>query len=165
MRKLNLGCGTKYKEDWVNLDINSNYKADIYHDLNKFPYPFRDNQFDYILLENILEHLDNILDVLNELHRICKDKAVIEITTSFAHSRNFIIDFTHTHTFALNSFNRVCDNAKDGRGYIKGKFDLIEEIPIKGGIGKFLPDFICRRIWNLIQEIYCLLKVKLLVKK
>ena len=58
MKRLNAGCGNNYKEGYVNLDILDNVKKDVKHDLNEFPYPFNDDEFDYILLDNTLEHLE-----------------------------------------------------------------------------------------------------------
>jgi len=69
-KKLNLGCGQFPKQGYVNLDISLNAKADIFHDLNKFPYPFKNNSFSLIEADHILEHLKNPAKVMRELHRI-----------------------------------------------------------------------------------------------
>ena len=65
-KKLNLGCGNDYKEGWVNLEntdgyIDRKYKADVFHDLNKYPYPFKSNEFDLILASHLVEHLEDPL--------------------------------------------------------------------------------------------------------
>ncbi|MFA5023943.1 MAG: methyltransferase domain-containing protein [Patescibacteria group bacterium] len=79
MKKLNLGSGQDYQEGYVNVDNNPNYKADIIHDLNIFPYPFPDGEFTTIQAIHIIEHLDNPLRFLQELHRLAKDGAEIII--------------------------------------------------------------------------------------
>ena len=68
-KKLNLGCGRDYKEGWVNLEntnkyISTKFKADIYHDLNKYPYPFKDDQFGLIVASHLVEHFDDPIDFL-----------------------------------------------------------------------------------------------------
>jgi hypothetical protein len=44
-KKLHLGCGTNIKKDWINLDFVKLKGVEVVHDLNKFPYPFKDNTF------------------------------------------------------------------------------------------------------------------------
>ena len=77
MVKLNLGCGQFSKNGYVNVDIKQ--PADIIHDLNEFPYPFENNQFDLIEADHILEHLSNTLKTLKELHRILKSNGELII--------------------------------------------------------------------------------------
>ena len=74
MNKINVGCGKEIKEGWINLDIVKGEGVDIVHNLNKFPYPFKDNEFDEIYAYHILEHLDDFLKSVKELYRILKPK-------------------------------------------------------------------------------------------
>ncbi len=59
LKKLNLGCGLNHREGYVNLDAVKLPGVDVVHDLNKMPYPFKTNQFDEIICQHLLEHLDN----------------------------------------------------------------------------------------------------------
>lgn len=70
MSKLNLGCGTDYKSGFVNVDFHDHINIDIQHNLNKLPYPFKDNEFSYIYASHILEHLDKPFEIMKELNRI-----------------------------------------------------------------------------------------------
>ncbi|MAH49403.1 hypothetical protein CMI37_26510 [Candidatus Pacearchaeota archaeon] len=80
LKKLNLGCGRDYRKGFVNIDICNELKADVYHDLGKFPYPFKDDHFDEVLSLGTLELIDaNFLKIMEELHRICKPGAIIKI--------------------------------------------------------------------------------------
>jgi SAM-dependent methyltransferase len=72
MRKLNLGAGGINKEEYVNVDWRSAVEPDVSHDLNTFPYPFHDDEFDLIEADHVLEHLDRPFEVMKELHRILK---------------------------------------------------------------------------------------------
>lgn len=57
--KLNLGCGTDYKDGWVNIDNNSDdniEKLDMNWDLRN-PLPFKDGTVDFIFNEHFFEHL------------------------------------------------------------------------------------------------------------
>ena len=79
MKKLNLGSGKDYLEGYVNVDNNSRSRADIVHDLNLYPYPFSDNEFDEVLASHLIEHLNDPLDFLQEIYRITKRGAKIII--------------------------------------------------------------------------------------
>lgn len=57
--RLNLGCGTDYKEGWINIDNNSDFnitKLDLNWDLSR-GLPFPENSVDFIFNEHFLEHL------------------------------------------------------------------------------------------------------------
>ena len=73
--KLNLGCGNKIIDGYVNVDKYDTYNIDIKHDLEKFPYPFEDDTVEEIILSHVLEHIgqspDIFIKILKELYRIC----------------------------------------------------------------------------------------------
>ena len=97
--KLNLGCGEIYLKDYINCDFVKRLKVDKIVDLNKFPYPFKDNYADEILLDNVLEHLGDLVLVMQELHRILKKGGKLKIIVPYAKSDGAFQDPTHTHFF------------------------------------------------------------------
>lgn len=103
-KRLNLGCESEYKEGWVNVDFDKRYKADVYCDLNKFPYPFKDNEFDGILASAILEHLDDVYKVMMELYRISKNNGLIYILVPHTSDPFRHVEFEHKHFFSILSF-------------------------------------------------------------
>jgi ubiquinone/menaquinone biosynthesis C-methylase UbiE len=117
-RKLNLGCGLKYKEKWINLDIsdtdiyNNKIKVDVVHDLDKFPYPFPDDYFDEVLIDNVLEHLENPPRVFEELERICRNNAVIKVIAPHFSYYKAYTDTTHKHYFSLDSMSCIIMNRR-----------------------------------------------------
>ena len=56
MKKLNLGCGKDIREGFINSDIRDLPGVDYILDIEKIPYPFNENTFDFVLALNILEH-------------------------------------------------------------------------------------------------------------
>jgi len=103
MNKLNLGCGTNIKKGYINLDQFKYPGVDVIHNLNKYPYPFKDNSFDEILLLDILEHLKNPDKCIRELWRISKNKSKIKIKVPHFTSINAWNDMTHIRSFSQNS--------------------------------------------------------------
>src|SRR5262252_496917 len=94
---LNLGCGRQPDPRAVNLDITPATNPDVVHDLNARPWPFPDDQFSEVLMFDVIEHLDDLLGVMEELHRVCRDGAVVKITTPHFSSANSFTDPTHRH--------------------------------------------------------------------
>jgi SAM-dependent methyltransferase len=99
---LDLGCGKNKRPGSLGVDVIWNEQIDVVHDLNHYPYPFKDSQFDDVLMDNSIEHLDNIVKTLEELWRICKPDATIKIKVPYFRS-HYAIDPTHKHYFASHS--------------------------------------------------------------
>jgi len=81
--KLHIGCGTLYKENWINIDNNSDNnieKLDINHDLST-GLPFDDDSVDFIYNEHFIEHLsrEDGLKFMIECHRVLKNSGILRI--------------------------------------------------------------------------------------
>lgn len=103
-RLLNLGCGEDYVEGAVNVDEFA-HKVDVRHDLNRIPYPFPDNAFDAIRCMNIIEHLDDVIATMRELHRIGRPGCRVSIRVPHFRSACLYEDITHRRGFAWRSFD------------------------------------------------------------
>src|SRR6056300_185430 len=103
--KLNLGCGSKKLDGYINIDKYDTYKPDIIHDLEKFPYPFKDNSVNEILLSHVLEHVGQNPDIFNniikELYRICTHCTLITIIVPHPRHDDFISDPTHVRPITV----------------------------------------------------------------
>jgi len=91
---LDFGCGTKpYKNLFKNVDeyIGVDYKiegreetqknVDVFYDGKNIP--FEDNRFDTMLCTEVLEHVFNIDELLQEFNRVLKKGGKLLITTPF----------------------------------------------------------------------------------
>lgn len=77
--KLHLGCGKRYRQGYINVDVEKTCKADIYHDLDIFPYPFESKSAEKIISFHVIEHLEHPMKFLQECHRILKPNGVLII--------------------------------------------------------------------------------------
>lgn len=103
---LEIGCGPK--KLWphsIAVDVNAESVADVLHDLNCFPYPFDNDLFDIVIAEHVIEHLDDVIKVVEELHRITKPGGLVYIEVPHFSSRDFFTDPTHKHAFSITSFD------------------------------------------------------------
>jgi len=72
---LDLGSGNVDLAD-TTVDIDENAEPDIVHDLDEFPYPFEENEYETCWLIHILEHLENPDKALEEAKRIASDRVI-----------------------------------------------------------------------------------------
>jgi SAM-dependent methyltransferase len=97
---LDIGCGSAKTPGAVGLDISAETDADIVHDLDELPYPIADRSFDQILMQDVIEHVREPIKVLEELHRIARPGARIQLRTPHFSSILAYGDPTHRHYFS-----------------------------------------------------------------
>lgn len=118
LNKLNVGCGDNILPGWVNLDISALPGVDVVCDIEKLPLPFVDDQFDEILCQDILEHIEYV-PVLRDIYRIMKKGGALTIRVPHFTSKHNFIDPTHKKMFSINTFDFFVKNSfqQYGRGY------------------------------------------------
>lgn len=79
-RVLQLGSGHTYKDGAVNVDVTSATNPDVVHDLNCVPCPFSDSSFTEIYAFDVIEHLNDTLQIVQEIHRVAAADAVVRLT-------------------------------------------------------------------------------------
>jgi SAM-dependent methyltransferase len=105
MKKLDLGCGPHGKlPGAVGLDMRPAPHVDVVHDLDRFPYPFPDDEFDYVEMSHIIEHVQRPLHVMSEVHRIAGARAIVRIITPHYSSQLSYGDLEHFHHLGYISF-------------------------------------------------------------
>jgi predicted SAM-dependent methyltransferase len=141
---LNLGCGQKYYEHAVNLDVpTAKVRADIWHDLNVRPWPFDDNSFREVLAYDVVEHLRDVIPTMEEIHRVCCPGATVRITVPHFSCANAFTDPTHLHYFSLFSFDYVTG---DHAFYTASRFRTIRREML------FHPTLVNKLIWRLARR-------------
>jgi SAM-dependent methyltransferase len=169
MIKLNLGCGRKPKKGYINVDKVKVEGVDKVHDLNKFPYPFKDNSVDEVYSREALNHLDNFTKVMEEIYRILKPngKAVI----IFCHFSNPDPNLDFTTKFLGHSRTFDCFKPNyEFNYYSKARFELVDlDFSVRGGrilksiIKKILPFYerwLSTRLLYLYDMTYTLKALK-----
>jgi SAM-dependent methyltransferase len=106
---LDLGCGLAKAPGAIGLDISSDTAADIVHDLDVFPYPIDDRSFDQILLQDVIEHVGDPIRLFEELHRIARPGARIQLRTPHFSSVLAYGDPTHRHYFSTIAIRSLAE--------------------------------------------------------
>lgn len=101
---LDLGCGNRKTPGAIGVDSNPRTQADVIHSLEVLPYPFETSTADEIVMDNSLEHLDNPIQVLEELHRVGKPGALIVIHVPYFRAHWAYNDPTHKRFYSVETF-------------------------------------------------------------
>jgi len=166
--KLNFGCGDKIKKGWINVDLSKKKGVDKSFDFEKFPYPFKDNTFDYILADNVIEHLKELRNVFNELWRISKKDAIIDIIVPYYNHVCAYNEPDHEHFFNERTFHNLVGDTgegdKEGKG-IRGKFEIVEQKLKPGKFWVWIPNKIRIALGHYISNLTIRIDVKIKVIK
>lgn len=121
-------------EGWVNVDIED-FGNNVIHDLQECPWPFEDDAFEHIEGIDVMEHMFNLKDAVNEMIRVGKPGCTYKIQVPSAEFPEAVwTDPEHWHGFAPRSFdywqrgNNLCDHY--GLSKNKGRF-YIENIKVE----------------------------------
>jgi SAM-dependent methyltransferase len=162
-KKLNFGCGINILTGWDNVDIQKGKGVFKSFDFDTCPYPIKDNTYDKVLFDFVIEHLSNPKGSLEELHRICKNNARIFIRTPYYNNKGAFTDMTHrsyhTDRSFINFVNEVNQIDKQKR------FELVSLALIPTRFGRLLPKNFRRKLSSIIGGVIRLIHVELKVLK
>lgn len=123
-RTLNLGCGEDYRAGAVNVDLHAD-RVDVRCDLGRAAWPFRDDCFDEIRCMNIVEHLDDVIGAMEELHRLGRPGCRVTIRVPHFRSACLYEDITHRRGFAWKSLDVFCVGGEVYGSYSKARFRMV----------------------------------------
>lgn len=143
-RRLNLGCGRKKLENAVNLDVAAT-APDVVHDLASRPWPFEDDAFDEVFAFDVIEHLDDFLGTMEEIHRISAAGARVHITVPHYSSRNAFTDPTHRRFFGVASMDYLS---------VSHEFNFYSEARYKVNRSAivFEPSLLNKVVWRIVSR-------------
>jgi len=124
---LNLGCGKTRIPGSIGVDTaDIPGSVDVIHDLNETPYPFSNDFADEIHFYHVLEHLDDPVAKLEEIHRILKPNGILFMRVPHFSSNGAFTDITHKRPFSCFSFDVFEENAYHAF-YSKVRFELLQK--------------------------------------
>lgn len=109
--RLNLGSGKFYERGYINTEISTRFKAELYHDLEQ-GIPLKDSSVDEVRAHHVIEHLSDTIFIMNEIWRVCKDGALVDIEVPHQDCLMAFADPTHKKIFNEESFNYFCSNGE-----------------------------------------------------
>lgn len=146
MRVLNLGSGENRSiADAVTVDVNPSTSPDVVYDLNMVPWPFDDDTFDAIYCMDVIEHLDDVVKTMEEIHRVARASGKVYIATPHFSCANSYTDPTHRHHLGFFSFDYFTGENQWGF-YTKASFRKVRADLV------FYPKFKNKLIWRIAKR-------------
>lgn len=100
---LDVGCGRNKRPGAIGIDRNRDTAADVIADIDSGKLPFRDGVFSEVWLVHVIEHVADVIAMVEEVHRIAQVGARIVVETP--HYTDFSSFCDPTHRWHLNSFS------------------------------------------------------------
>ena len=151
-----LGCGRGKLSGAWGFDLRPHDGVDVLCNLDRFPWPLKDNSLDLLLFNNVIEHMLDIVTTMEEIHRVVKQEGLVVIRTPhFSHPESFR-DPTHRWHLTWESLDYFqAGNEKLGL-YADFSFrvlhkELIFGSGVKGLVGRLLAKLSVRRY----EKYYC----------
>ena len=116
--KINLGCGRIHFDDFVNIDIvqyvdGASFNCvDVVMNVEKEKLPYKDGTIEQIVVNNFLEHVDDLRFVLNECHRVISDTGWLHGCVPVAMTKFDLRDPTHRRHFVKETFDYFCGTSQ-----------------------------------------------------
>lgn len=134
--KIDIGAGNIRHSGFITIDFDKNSAADHILDLEKDKLPFNDNSIEFVIAHHVLEHLgDGYFHCLQELYRVCKHGAVIDIRVPHPTHNTFLADPTHKRPITelglqlfSKKFNQLCKQNKSPSSQLGDFYNVDFEI-------------------------------------
>ena len=156
--KLNIGAGLTYLPGFINIDISK--KADISLDLNHEKLPFNDNTVDVVYSNHTLEHFDEYLFAIGEIHRVLKHGGKLLVGVPYLTlTRYNLVNPYHKQNFNEFSFDffdsekLLNSAAEDGKIMFKKICHRFTYLPEFEDKTKEEKDWARQHYFNVVREI------------
>ncbi|WP_420405479.1 class I SAM-dependent methyltransferase [Nisaea sp.] len=121
--KLNIGCGFRKMDGYINVDAFPDCHPDVLHDLEQTPWPFESDSVSEIVASHVLEHLgadkNVFFNVIKEIYRILTNGGLLQVAVPHYMHQNYYADPTHVRTFTKRTFEML-DMEKNRHWMAKG---------------------------------------------
>jgi len=124
---LHLGCGKKKYPGSFGVDFGHSTAADLTWDLDETPWPLPADTFHRVYMVSVLEHVENVVAVMEEVWRVCQDGAEVRIYSPHASSHHLWTDPTHRRGFTSGSFKYFTDDfSRQHFEYSRARLKVLE---------------------------------------
>lgn len=104
---LDLGCGSHKQPGAIGVDRHRHAAVDVVAHL-EHGLPFADDSVDQVYAIHFLEHVRDLLHLMNEVHRVLRRDGVLHVMVPHWQCVNAVADPTHCRLFHRQTFKFFC---------------------------------------------------------
>jgi SAM-dependent methyltransferase len=105
--KIDIGCGSLKKNGYIGVDIVPALNVDYVLDITKKALPFSDASVDEVFSSHCFEHLEEHHFILQEIVRVCRDGAHVEIWIPYQKNSEAYLG-GHKSYWSENTWKHIC---------------------------------------------------------
>lgn len=155
---LDLGCGANKRPGAIGLDCRSEKGVNILCDLER-PLPVADEVADEVHAHHVLEHVRNLVPLMEEIYRVCRPGATVHVSGPYYTSRGAFRDPTHVRFLTEDTFQyfEVPTDYGIRTDFAIERIDYGVRRPFR-----YLPVFLIkyrrRHLWNVVDTFWVTLR-------
>jgi len=109
--RLNLGCGFRKMDGYINIDNREIVKPDVCGDVFGVLAGYEDSSVDEIRAFDFMEHIerDKVIPLMREIHRVLKKGSVFHFFIPSTDGRGAFMDPTHVSFWNIDSWLYFCE--------------------------------------------------------
>ncbi len=108
-RVVHIGCGNDKLPGATGVDQLALSAVDVAHNLDVYPWPFKDSSVDIIFGHSVLEHITDIVAFMDEAWRVLAPEGRLIVAVPYFRSTDSFTDITHKHFFTSESLDYFFD--------------------------------------------------------
>ena len=150
--RIDLGAGPTKHPGSFGVDIWRRASVDLVCDLEQ-PLPFRSDSVDTVYSSHVVEHVRNFVSLMEEVYRICKPEATVQISVPYYTSRGAFTDPTHIRFFTeytFQAFEPPTYGIKTNFRIVTTTFHVVRTFRI---FPKRVQKWCRRYLWNVVDGI------------
>jgi SAM-dependent methyltransferase len=108
IRVIDIGCAKVKQYPWaIGIDRARYAAVDLIADL-EFGLPIAESSVDHVFAIHVLEHVHELIALMNEVHRVLKPSGVLHVLAPYWQHPNAVADPTHVCLFSIATFKYFC---------------------------------------------------------